>query len=219
VEDRARCVREVERALIARELVQHGELTAEVSESIGLFAAGRWSVAMLGTAGEREFCVRAGSDGRRAVLAVQRGEQVRFRPVTAPSLLRTTVGLLPPLRPGPGGSVTVPKADLIPVASVSGRDEFTPDSFMQRVGQGAGRGGKQLAIMESILRRPRTGAGYFVASARSRNGREGQPVTLTWLDTDVGRYAVVVDDGYVTCGPADRSRIEQHLARLMAVLV
>lgn len=219
LEERAALIQRAERTLIEHGLVRDGELVPAVAELVGLFAVGRWSVAMLGTSGDgtasqRDFCARAASDGRRGVLAVQRGERVRFVPVSAPSLIHAAVGLLPPLRPGPGGSVTVAVADLSPGSSGEGS---SPDSYMQRVGRGTAPAGSQLAILEAVLRRPRSGAGYFVATVRGRNGREGQPVTLTWLDTDAGRYAMVNDgSGYVTSAPADRSRLEQHLVRLMS---
>jgi hypothetical protein len=221
LEERAELIRGVERTLTEQGLVRDGELVPAVTELVGLFAIGRWSIAMLGTTGDgaanrREFCVRAGSDGRRAVLAMQLGQQVRFRPRTAPSLAHAVVGLLPPMKPGAGGSVTIAMADLGPGSRGEG---LSPGGYLQRVGRGTAPAGSQLAILEAVLRQPRTGAGYFVATVRGRNGREGQPVTLTWLDTDAGRYAVVADGrGYVTCAPADRSRIEQHLVRLISTL-
>jgi hypothetical protein len=221
LEERAALIRRAEHTLTERGLVRGGDLIPAVAESVGLFAVGRWSVAMLGTSGDgtasrRDFCARAGSDGRRGVLAVQRGEHVRFVPVSAPSLVHAVVGLLPPLKPGPGGSVTVAVADL---SSGSSGEGFSPHGYMQRVGRGTSPAGSQLAILEAVLRRPRSGAGYFTVTVRGRNGREGKPVTLTWLDTDAGRFAVVNDGGrYVTSTPADRSRIEQHLVRLISSL-
>jgi hypothetical protein len=134
-------------------------------------------------------------------------------------LVRAVVSLLPPLKPGPGGSVTIAVADLSPAPSRPKQDEFNPDSFMQPVTPARGRSGTQQAAIEAILRRPRTGAGYFVSTVRGRNGRESQPSTLTWIDTDAGRYALIPDGrGYVTSTPSDLPRIDQHLARQMSML-
>ncbi|HEY0641426.1 MAG TPA: ESX secretion-associated protein EspG, partial [Pseudonocardiaceae bacterium] len=62
---------------------------------------------------------------------------------------------------------------------------------------------------EAMLRRPRTGAGYFVVQAR---GREAQDGTVTWFDTDAGRYAARGG----TFLPVDGARLRQVLGRLIA---
>ena len=218
LEERKRLAVHVEKGLAQRGLTRGAAFAPVVTELVGLYAAARWSVTMLGTAGRRSLCVRAGSDGKNAVVVARHGDQMEFRPITPASLVRAVVSLLPPLKPGPGGSVTVRLADLSS-GSLPQRDEFSSDSFMQPVTPARGRSGTQQAVIEAILRRPRTGAGYFVATARGRNGRESEPATLTWIDNDAGRYALIPDGrGYVTCTPADLPRIDQQLVRHMSTL-
>ncbi|HEX3786211.1 MAG TPA: ESX secretion-associated protein EspG [Pseudonocardiaceae bacterium] len=208
----------VQESLTERGLIRGTSFAPVVPDLVGLYAAARWSVTMLGTAGRRSLCVRAGSDGKHAVMVAQHGDQMEFTPVAPAALVRAVVSLLPPLRPGPGSSVTVALADLSS-GSLPKRDEFSSGSFMQPVTPARGHSGTQQAVIEAILRRPRTGAGYFVATVRGRNGRESEPATLTWIDTDAGRYALIPDGrGYVTCTPADLPRIDQHLARQMSTL-
>jgi hypothetical protein len=216
-EDRRRLAGRVEKDLTERGLIRGTSFAPIVSELVGLFSAGRWSIAMLGTAGRRTLCVRAGSDGQHAALAAQHGDQLHFEPVRPAALVRAVVRQLPPVKPGPGGSVTVSVSELS-AGSQPGRDEFNPETFMRRVSPATGRSGSQRAVIEAILSRPRTGAGYFIVTARGRNGRESQPATLTWIDTDAGRYALIPDGrGYVTCTPTDLPRIDQQLVRQMSM--
>jgi hypothetical protein len=67
-----------------------------------------------------------------------------------------------------------------------------------------------------ILRRPRTGAGYFTVAAR-KGHREAELGTVSYLDTDAGRYAVLPGNGpngtpNATFVPTDRWSIGRHLS-------
>lgn len=219
VEDRARFIEEAARGLIAKGLSTETALTPELRSQVGLFAGGRWSIAMLGTAGERQYCARAVSDGRDAVLAQRHGDTVRFDPVEPDSLVNAVVRLLPPMRPGSGGSLTIAFPEDRPAPARRTVDDDFGQGFLERVRPVQDSAGAQLASAQAILRRTRLGEGYFVITERGRGGREGEPITVNWLDTDGGRYAIVPSTGgdgrrYATYAPADLPRLAQHLTRL-----
>lgn len=144
---------------------------------------------------------------------------VRFTSVSPASVAHGLVGLLVPMKAGPGSSVTitVPPTARARTGAVA-EDDMASVSYLRsgRVSWDA-----QWAIAERIVLRPRLGSGYFTVASVGRNGRETAPVTMTWLDTDAGRYAILrstTADGTtnVTYLPADRARIEQNLSWLLS---
>src|SRR5205807_5726890 len=134
----------------------------------------------------RNSCGRASSDGDRAVLALFQGQLVRFETIEPRALIRSVVGLLPPMRPGPGEPLDV---------SLPGRHQRVDETD------------PQFAAARALLERPRLGEGYFVVDDGSAIG------TLSWLDTDAGRYAVIPADGYATYAAADLVRLDRELTR------
>ena len=143
---------------------------------------------------------------------------VRFTPVAPESVAHGLVGLLVPMAAGPGSSVTITVPPTMSTRRGAQVEDFGSVSYL-RSGRSTGDG--QWAAAERIARRPRLGSGYFAVATVGRNGRESAPLTMTWLDTDAGRYAIlssVAVDGsrHVTYVPADRARIERNLSRLLA---
>jgi ESX secretion-associated protein EspG len=174
------------RGLIAKGLTDGRSWSPELSRSVELFATAP-SIAMLGRAGKRNYCVRASTDGADGVLAHWQGQSVRFETVEPHALIRALVGLLPPMRPGPG--------DVLELRLPARRQRPDPAD-------------PQLAAARELLERPRLGEGYFVVE-------DGAVIaTLNWLDTDAGRYAVVVSDGYAVYQAADLGLLEEELTRL-----
>lgn len=224
VEERVRLLRAAHGTLVAKGLIEGPRFAPRVEDLLTLFAHGDIAIVAVGSSDGDGVCARAVSNGRAAVLATQHGETVRFTPVTPPSLVRAVLGLLPTSRPGPGRSVTITVDDQPPP---SGRhradDDFTGRRYLQAVRPAASSAGAQLAIATDIMRRPRTGSGYFTVTARGRNGRDGEPLTMSWLDTDAGRYAVIPSVGHdgrlhVTYTPADQARLDQSLSRLVQLM-
>ncbi|WP_165960232.1 ESX secretion-associated protein EspG [Actinocrispum wychmicini] len=219
IEDRVRLVAAVQRSLTGKGLADRDSLAPTVVRLVGLFARPQWSIGMLGSAGTQTYCVRTGSDGRSAVLAQRWGELVRFDPITPESVVRELVRLLPPAKPGPGASVTIALANESRTRGRHRRDDDAPDTFLQPGRPTRTTDGAQLGIARDILRRPRAGAGYFIVTERGPNGRDGEPQTMSWLDTDAGRYVVLSSVGadgqqYATYAPADLQRVENNLERL-----
>jgi hypothetical protein len=107
---------------------------------------------------------------------------------------------------------------------VAGRHRAREEDFAQRQylqsGRSGGSGATQRAVVDEIMRRPRLGSGYLTVTTRNRNGRESEPTTMTWLDTDAGRYAVLPTIGpdgrtHITYTPADQARLDQALSYLV----
>ncbi len=220
VEDRRRLIGAAHETLTEKGLIEGRRFTPDLEDLLGLFARGTLAVAVVGTADGEGLCARAVTDGRSGVLAVQHGQFVAFDPVRPASLVRAVAGLLPQARPGPGRSVTITVAE--PVASGRHRrdEDLSDRRYLQAVRAPTNSATNQLAIVDEIMRRERSGSGYLTVTARDRHGRESEPLTMSWLDTDQGRYAVlptVGPDGrnHITYSPADLGRFEHTLARLV----
>jgi hypothetical protein len=224
VDERIALIKEAHATLTAKGLIEGRRFSPDLEDLVGLFARGTVAIALIGTVYGEGVCARAVTNGRFGVLAQLRGEAIRFDPVTPPSLVRSILGLLPPARPGPGRSATVTAADSAPAGRHRAVEEdFCGRRYLQAVRPRLDSAGTQRVIADEIMRRQRVGSGYFTVTARGRNGRESEPETLSWLDTDVGRYAVIPSTGpdgrlHVTYTPADLARLDQTLSRLVELM-
>lgn len=223
IDERIRLLEAAHDSLTAKGLIAGPRFVPDVEDLLGLFARGIVAVAVVGSVDGEGLCARAVTDNRFGVLAVQQGQKVTFDPVTPASLVRATLALLPPARPGPGSSVMVTDDQPVPAGRHRARDEDLSDQQYLQSGRtaSAGSAGSQRSIVDEIMRRPRLGSGYLTVTGRNRNGRETEPTTMSWLDTDAGRYAVLPSIGpdgrtHVTYTPADLARLDQALSRLVA---
>ena len=223
IEDRIRLTQAAERTLAAKGLIAENRLVPELEETLGLFARGPLSIAMLGTIDGVGCCARAVTDHRMAVLATQHDQRIRFDPITPPSIVRSILNLLPPARPGPGSSVTI-TVDLPQPPHRPSRDEdLSGRNYLQPARTQRDSAGVQRGMVDEIMRRPRLGSGYFAVTMRGRNARESEPLTMNWLDTDSGRYVAIPTTGsdgrtHITYAPADLARLEQSLSHLVRTL-
>lgn len=191
--DRRSLLPAAQQSLAARGLTDGSAFAPELRALVERFARGRIAVAVLGTSRDRSHRARAVLGGRVAVVARQRGDVVRFTPVRPGSAVREVLSTLPPVRPGPGTSVTVTAS------------EEPPTRYLQAVRSPVSRA-------DAILRRQRLGSGYVTVTAG-----KAEPATVSWVDTDSGRYAAIPDDrGNVTYTPADVRKLEQIVTRLVA---
>jgi hypothetical protein len=223
IEDRVRLIQAAERTLAAKGLVEGPRFADGVEDTLGVFARGRLAIAMLGTVDGESRCARAVTDDRTAVLAVQQGQRIHFDPITPASVVRAILNLLPPARPGAGRSVTITTDPPAPQRPRPQEDDFTGRHYLEAPRVPGDSAGVQRAMIDEIMRRPRTGSGYFAVTVRGRNARETKPVTMNWLDTDSGRYVVIpttAADGrtHITYTPADQARLEQSLSHLVHTL-
>jgi hypothetical protein len=211
VEDRVRIAQAVFADLGRRGLVRGEKLDPAVAEGLRLMARYRVAIAVMGTLDDESgLYARVCADGDRGLLVTQEGQMFRFEFVRPESLARTAVSLLPRLRPGHGQSVT------ITTGSVATAEK--PEGFSRPVRPARTASQSQLAAAQEMLRKPRTGAGYFVVSAMDSNGRETRAPGLSWLDTEEGRYMAQAHpgEGGGTFAPADTIRLVHQLDDLMA---
>lgn len=175
----------------------------------------------LGRAGQPGTDVRgmAAACGDQAVLARLAGDVLTLRPITAESLSREIVTLLPGHPAGPGASVSLPREQLEPAALAAGSSVF---SFAERlVEQGApGHQARTLARMiAATVRR-----GQFGAAVRDRSGRRrAAQRAVAFHDTATGRYLMadhVSADGRVwtTVTPATAHLLAEHVQTLLTNL-
>jgi hypothetical protein len=217
LDERRRFGQLVTRNLIDKSLYDGRAFDPEFTRSVILYARGELSIAMVGQAGEREYEARGSTDGQYAVLAVAENQQVRFEPVSPTGLVRAMVSLLPPMKPGPGASLSTVIAEPEQPRRFR-RDDDTPGEQTWLQPAQSTRDSAQSAAVDAILRRPRLGAGSFLVTARGRNGHEGTPAALNWLDTDAGRYMLTTSQGgdgrtHAAYIPADQARIDNALSR------
>lgn len=69
IEDRKRLVHTVAASLAAKGLLDGDQFAPVVERLIGVFASGRVSIAMVGSAESRSYCVRAAIEGSTGVIA------------------------------------------------------------------------------------------------------------------------------------------------------
>jgi len=211
VEDRVRIARAVFTDLERRRLVRDDRLDMDVADALRLLARHRVAIAVMGTLDdESPLYARVSTDGERGLLVLQEGQIFRFEFVSPESLARTAVSLLPRLRPAHGQSVTISA----PKPVVANEE---PHGFAKPLRPARTTSQAQLVAAREMLRKPRTGAGYFVVSAVDRDGRESRAPGLSWLDTEEGRYMAQADpeQGGGTFAPADTVRLVQQLESLI----
>lgn len=220
LDDRRRIIVEAHQSLTDRGLIDGASFVSEFEHVIALFARGRTAIAMLGEVGKHSYQVRAVIEDKAGVVAVQRSDTVRFTRIRPTSIVRVVLGMLPPMGPGPGSSITVRGTAAATPARSRDEDDLSSVSYLQMVRPPLTTADAQRAAAELILNRPRQGNGYFVVTTRGRNGKETDPATLSWVDTDAGRYMVIPSinaEGtlHATYAPADLGRLGQSLTRLV----
>jgi len=122
------------------------------------------TTALVGTASGNQIAALSAFEGNSALPAVQVGGSISPRWCSAQSAVRGLAGLLPDWPAAPGEPVTVieraarDEDEDFPEFRVTRRERFTPTAEF---------------LVAEVLRRPRTGAGYFVVGARDRRGAGG----------------------------------------------
>jgi len=211
VEDRVRIAKAVFADLERRRLVRDDRLDTDVADALRLLGRHRVAIAVMGTLDDQSgLYARVSADADRGVLVLQEGQIFRFEFVSPESLARTAVSLLPRLRPAHGQSVTIAAPQ-----SVVAPEE--PRGFAKPLRPARTTSQAQLTAAREMLRKPRTGAGYFIVSIVDQNGRETSAPGLSWLDTEDGRYMAQADpdQGGGTFAPADTVRLVQQLEALI----
>ena len=224
IEHRKRLAEVAERTLAGKGLVANGRFVPDLEELLGVYAQWSVSLSLLGTAGERELYARVAGDRRNAVLVQQREQTMVFTPVNPEGLVRPLVSLIPPLKPGPGRSVTISRTPAQPPARHRrGDDEGFAGGVLQRVRPPSGSDTASQQYVDEIMQRRRLGGCGFTVTGRDRNGRPGKPLSMSTIDTESGRYALIPserEDGTIDVSvmPADLPRIDQALTRFVEMV-
>lgn len=211
--DRQRIAREVFLDLDRRGLIRRGDIDPDLTKALRTLANHTVTVSAMGTVEKtRELYGRAATDGETGVLAVKDERTLRLELIRPTALAVTLVGLLPKLSAGPGQSVSITQS----------APQHESTDFMLSARPNRDGNEQQLRVAASYLSRPRTGTGMFTVSGRDhRTGRELHGGTLTWIDTEDGRYLALSrppgEDGQVrtTFSPADPTRLAHQLGDLI----
>lgn len=217
VVDRQRIARQVFADLGRQGLIRGADIDPGLTRALRVLSQPVITVSAMGTVEKtKKVYARAATDGESGVLAVKEGERFRLEPIRPTALAVSLVGLLPKVEAGPGQSVTITRY------VETARDEDA--DFLAPVHARSGNE-QQLRVAASYLARPRTGTGFFAVSGRDRRtGKELRGGSLTWIDTDTGRYLTlsrpVGEDGQVrsTFSPADSARLTQQLGEMIESL-
>jgi hypothetical protein len=212
--DRQRIARQVFLDLNRRGLIRGGDLDPDLTRAMRTLSDYAVTVAVMGTVEtSRAVYARAATNGETGVLAVKDGETFRLELIRPTALAVSLVGLLPKLAAGPGQSVTITQPS---------QEAPAADDFLGPVRTNQHGSDHQLRIAASYLNRPRTGTGMFTVTGRDRRiGKELRGGTLTWIDTDEGRYLAMSrppgEDGQVrsTFSPADQARLAHQLGEMI----
>ena len=139
-------------------------------------------------------------------------------------LIRPLVSLLPPLKPGPGRSVTITRPPATPARHPRPDDEDGySGGVLQRVRPAQDSGTASQSYVDEIMQRPRLGSCAFTVNGRDRTGRPRKPLSMSTIDTESGRYALIPNerqDGTldISVTPADLPRIDQALTRFLEMV-
>lgn len=207
IADRSRIADATMSELERHGLAYRGRPEPDVEDALVMLA--RWpGLAMtqaLRTGGE--LVARVASNGRAAVLAVQRTGSIDFELLRPAAVLAAVLCLIPRLKPFPGRSVTFPRDE--PVARQQG------SGVLQPVRQPLSGYEAQREIARRMMAHPCRAGGMVVGFGRDHH--RGEP--LVWRDTDTGRFSTHVAvgrDGNTWCAytPADTDRLALQIGEI-----
>jgi hypothetical protein len=202
VDQRVALARIAEHRLADAGLIVDNTLTPALSCAIETLGRPEIVVTLLGRAGQLRLRAVACAAGQDAVAVAQHGDRVEFQFVDPATMAATVLRRLPYLVPGPGLpiTITVPPGAETPTSGDSDESDnpFWGTTAMSLTAarpvelRDGGLGPVEAAT--GILRAPRRGTGSLTVSRRVRH-RAGLSYigSVTWVDNDQGRYAVITD--------------------------
>lgn len=203
-EERDRVVEQAWGELESAGLASGGRPEAEVEDALYLLCSSEVSIAAAGLldvrAGQR-LAARVVATGEVGVVGVIDGRGLSMSFMAPDDLPGVCVDLLPDAQRGAGDTVRAS-------AERAGR-QVPPDAEIDG-----------LREVEVFTSRPKFRLGHFLVANSDRRGRRGRLPSLTWFDTDQGRYTLIGErspEGHdvVTCGPADKPRIAHQIGGLL----
>jgi hypothetical protein len=187
------------RVRILEELERNGLADArgpqpEVEDALHLLCGAELTVAVAGVLDLRTgwpLTARVVVTGEVALVGVLDGRGLRMDFLTPDSVPSVCADLLPDAPPGSGSQI-----------SVGADGASRPDS----------EGARDL---RALLARPKFRIGHYVPTSADRGGRRARLPGLTWFDNDRGRYLLRGGPDGLTCLPAGKARIAEHVDALL----
>ncbi|MGH3862581.1 ESX secretion-associated protein EspG [Actinokineospora sp.] len=215
LDERARIRAAVHADLRGRGVFHNGRPSPALEEALRLLSRPAVSISLMtlhDDTPDRPSGALVAAAGRQAVLAVQRERSISLAEVRDTAMVGSIVDLLPPNRPGPGRSVTVPAP-----AAVGGHDA-QPQGYTRTM-TAQGQHQAEMRQLSAVMERPIQRAGMINLTVRDT--QSGAPSGLTWIDNDQGRYTLsgkIGPDGriWTTLTPADNPRLATRLADLLS---
>jgi hypothetical protein len=206
VEERIRIKAAVYSDLERRGLVRSRRAEPELEDVLRLLARPTISidaVAMLDMQAQVPLKAMAAATGRQALLAVQGDLKITLTPIRDTALASSIVNVLPPGKPGPGASLSLP----VDAITASGGAHRKPDPEHKI----------KLQHLNSVMQRPIVRAGQFGITIRDQQGKATRLPGVSWFDNDAGRYMNLVrgahdGESWLTLTPADGARIAYRLS-------
>ncbi|MCP3798532.1 ESX secretion-associated protein EspG [Allokutzneria sp. A3M-2-11 16] len=156
--------------------------------------------------------IMAAAVGDEGVLAVGEGDKITLTRIFGKALTRTIVTAVPPLRGGPGRSVSLPSA-VFDAACADGED-LAARLVERRIGQAD-------AAMIGEMLSGVVGGGQFTSAVRDgANRRKRGGHAVAFVDTDHGRYlieqrATYNGPAWTTIAPGGIARLTNQVGRLL----
>ncbi|KAA2262178.1 ESX secretion-associated protein EspG [Solihabitans fulvus] len=206
--DRAELVEACSDTLSARGLGTVRDPEPRLAALLRVLAAPTMSVQLL-----LEYPTGAGQalavvDGERGVLATRLGADVHLAPIRGTALAPAAAGLLPASPAAPGRAANVRVADY-QAACLAGREDGA-EAFLAVLRSAGVREPEARTVHRAVA--GRYGGGHLGATGRDRRRAA---TTVTWLDTDEGRYLARGRDGWLVVTPADQARVAEAVAELV----
>lgn len=206
------------RAEVYRELGRRGLLGSQLDPDLAgllrLLTRPRFLVDSAGFT-DRPIRAVAARRGQAAVLAEMSEQGLALAAIRPTALVGGLVGLLPEAERGRGRAMTVRYSDLRQ-AVTENEDGDDPlgmydehDALLQ-----AGVPGEDAAWLLRMAEN-RTCGGQFGVNVSENGATHRLPMSVTWFDSEGGRYMMVRDGDWLSIAPADSGKIVHSLDRVL----
>lgn len=203
VDNRAMLRRRIREDLVADRLLdKSGRLEPRLEDWLLALANPELSIdsVFLPDTGADSVVALAASGRGSAVLAVQRKDGLRLRPIPRDGLVSAIVGMLPPARRGTETSISMPSTELATIGAKGGRASDLETR-------------KALAKLTAM---PNQRGGQIAANSRTDMRGRRRSEVLSWFDNESGRYLTQSRNDWVTIAPADAATLRHRLGEMVS---
>jgi hypothetical protein len=217
MDERAALREQVRQSLAGKGLHDGRDLSPRLEDLLAMLVRNSFTVDGHLSVG-RHLQLLAAGRGDYGVLALLTDSELRLQPVRGTNIVGSVVALLPDEKPGPGGSVTLPRALFHEAAEAFARTGYMGFEAVLNTG---GINGRDLRTVSTLIESGRHGGGQLAANTVDRMGRRTRTPVLNWFDTEAGRYLVHAAprrdrEEWLTFTPGDSGRIARWLTEMVA---